>query len=189
MCKLQKLLWKGQDDCNAIHRALPQMEPISPFISVMQHQTCFNADVEHFTGDHIYCSTLLIFQLGYLTEVTSHGGDYDIDKQQQKKKNIQKFLNQLLPDYFTLSSIRGVKIKTSSPGLLKAEATKHQKLKIFLPYISSYFRIKHIFPPEQVITFAATHLVSLRPSTTIRTKGILSWSQIRSRPIQTSAAS
>lgn len=173
MCKLQKLLWKGQDDCNAIHRALPQMGQISPFISVMQHQTCFNADVEHFTGDHICCgSSNILVRL-------PHWGDCDINKQQQKEKNIQKNLNQLLPDYLTLSSIREGQNKKH---LLSRTAksflgTKHQKLKIFLPNTSSNFRIKHTSPQSRLLHLlpntSATlcnFVQELLVSTTIRNK-------------------
>lgn len=60
-CKLQKLLQKGQEYCSAIHRALPQMCPISALISVKQHHSCLNADTKCFTGDHIYCSATNIF--------------------------------------------------------------------------------------------------------------------------------
>lgn len=190
MCKLQKLLWKGQDDCNAIHRALPQMGPILPFISVVQHQTSFNADVEHFAGDHIYCGTTNILA------GLPHWGDCDIDKQQQNKKKIQKILYQLLPDYFTLSSIRGGQNKKHflSRTTKSFLGTKHQKLKIFLQNTSSYFRIKH-FPPHSRllhllpnIWFLCNFVQKLLASTTMRTKRILYWSQIRSRPMQTLVA-
>lgn len=74
-CKLQKLLQKGQDGCNAILRALLQMYPISPFIMVKQHQSCLNGDIKHFTGDHIYCTATNI-----LVKLVRRGR-YDIEKQ------------------------------------------------------------------------------------------------------------
>lgn len=51
----------------------------------MQHQTCLNADAEYFTEDHIYCGAANILVR------LPHWGDYDIDKQQQKKKIYKKF--------------------------------------------------------------------------------------------------
>lgn len=82
--KLQRLLQTNQSDCNAIHRALCQMHPVSLFISVKHHLSCLNLDIKHFCRDHIYCSATAI--LGQL----AHWGGYSIVKQQKEEKSQQE---------------------------------------------------------------------------------------------------
>lgn len=94
-------------------------------------------------------------------------------------KNIQKKLNQLLPDYFTLSFIgEGQNQKHLLSRTAKSFlGTKHQKLKIFLPNTSSNFRIKHTSPQSRLLHLlpntSATlcnFVQELLASTTIRNK-------------------
>lgn len=101
---------------------------------------------------------LQIFQLGYLTEVTVTQTNSSRRKRYTKK--FKPITSRLL---YTIFYKRGSNKKHLLSRTTKSFlGTKHQKLKIFLPNTSSYFRIKHIFPPWQVITFATKHLVSLQ---------------------------
>lgn len=128
--KLQKLLHKGQEGCNAIHRVLPRMCPISLFITVKKHKSCLNVDIKCSTADHIYCTAANIFvKLAHI-----------IQRNNKRRKNKQDKSIPLIPDYFSTSAKKRKSKQNASPLQDKKLSWCQASNKY------SYFKIKCISP-------------------------------------------